>query len=101
VAEVLKSEKNKEVMVKAIITEQIYKNIRSKDMKNRLKIPLDNARFLYGVVYPELFINSTAKLEKRQIFLRVTTSPGVVQTIIGKVIVTKNPCYYPGDIRIL
>ena len=54
--------KNREVMVKAIITEQIYKNIRSKDMKNRLKIPLDNARFLYGVVYPELFINSTAKL---------------------------------------
>ena len=31
----------------------------------------------------------------------MTTGKGIVQTIIGTVIVTKNPCYYCGDIRIL
>jgi hypothetical protein len=54
-------------------------------MKNRLKIPLSNARFLYGATFPEIFNNKNKKikLEKRQIFLRVTTAKGVVQTIVG------------------
>lgn len=39
-------------------------------------------------------------LKENQIFLRVTKNEEVI-TIIGKVIVAKNPCYYCGDIRIL
>lgn len=40
-------------------------------------------------------------MKENQIFLRVTTNKGEIKTIVGKVIVTKNPCYFCGDIRVL
>ena len=40
-------------------------------------------------------------LKPNQIFVRITTAKGIIKTLIGKVIVTKNPCYHCGDIRVL
>lgn len=103
IIDIIQKNINMEFRIKSVISEQIHKNIKTKDLKNRLKIPLSKARFLYGAVCPQLEGLNEKKiyLKENQIFLRVTTYKNEVKTIIGRVMVTKNPCYYCGDIRIL
>ena len=83
--------------MKSIITEEFYRNIKSKEGKNKLRIPLKSSRMIYGAVFDKISKN----LKPNQIFLRITTADNKIQVIKGKVIVTKNPCYYVGDIRVM
>ena len=63
--------------------------------KIKLRIPLEKSRTLYGVADP------SEKLKDGTCFLRVTIrgTPTVLER--HKVVVTKSPCYYPGDVRVL
>lgn len=73
--QILEDKKDRLLKIKSIISEEIYRNIKNKDLKNKLRIPLDSARFLYGAVYPEPpgTIKNKCPLKANQIFLRVTT----------------------------
>ncbi|CAM1331261.1 RDR2 (predicted) [Pycnogonum litorale] len=62
--------------------------------KGKLCIPIEKSRNLYGVPDP------IGILEYGQCFIQVTidNEPTVLS---GKVVLTKNPCYHPGDVKVL
>lgn len=63
--------------------------------KINLRLPLEQSRTLYGVADP------TKKLNYGTCFLCVTIR-GKPKVLEGhRVVVTKSPCYHPGDIRVL
>lgn len=49
--------------------------------------------------------DETKTLAYGQVFIQYSTEPHHpminVKTVLGKVVVTKNPCFHPGDLRIL
>lgn len=61
---------------------------------------LDEARALnYGQVYVRVTMTSSELEAGDRAFLRKID--GTTAAVIGKVVVTKNPCLHPGDIRVL
>ncbi|GFZ17486.1 RNA-dependent RNA polymerase 2 [Actinidia rufa] len=80
------------------------------DLKSRCRIFVPRGRILIGC------LDETGILEYGQVYCRVTMSKSELQlgeqrffqkademtsVVIGKVLVTKNPCLHPGDIRVL
>ena len=68
-------------------------------MKSRIPIEMEHGRLLMGT------IDETDSLQEDEVFIKITNmstdgSKSKV-TITGQVVVTKNPCLHPGDIRIL
>ncbi|KAF0744054.1 hypothetical protein Ae201684_001687 [Aphanomyces euteiches] len=71
-------------------------SLRKKANKERLRIPITKARLLLGVC------DYTNSIYNGECFLQITTPDNPKpQAIVGKVAVTRNPCYHPGDVRIL
>jgi regulator of nonsense transcripts 1 len=61
----------------------------------RLKIPIEKSRNVYGVSDP-----SENDLKYGTCFFQPTIR-GESKPIVGKIVVAKNPCYSPGDVRVL
>lgn len=77
----------------------IYRyNIVHHISKAKIFLPPDMGRSMYGVV------DETGLLQCGQVFIQY--SPSIRQTSkkpilkIGKVLITKNPCHVPGDVRV-
>lgn len=93
------------MMLKAHYTEQLS------DLKSRCRICVPKGRLLVGC------LDETGILNYGQVFVRVTVNKTMensgddslrkvdgddsTRIIVGKVIVTKNPCLHPGDVRVL
>jgi RNA-dependent RNA polymerase len=86
-----------------------YENLLS-DLKSRCRIFVPKGRILIGCM------DETGILNYGQVYVRVTMTKAELQSldqsffhkvdettrvIVGKVVVTKNPCLHPGDIRVL
>eukprot|EP00698_Gefionella_okellyi_P011502 TRINITY_DN3036_c0_g2_i1.p1 TRINITY_DN3036_c0_g2~~TRINITY_DN3036_c0_g2_i1.p1 ORF type:complete len:859 (+),score=157.22 TRINITY_DN3036_c0_g2_i1:23-2578(+) len=73
-----------------------------RSIRDKARIPIKHAKFLYGVA------DQTGILQPGQVFIRLSESrtramAGRVysSTLVGDVVVTKNPCLHPGDVRVL
>ncbi|KAJ3053523.1 hypothetical protein HK097_004117 [Rhizophlyctis rosea] len=62
--------------------------------KQKLNVLVQKSRFVFGVSDP------TGQLEEGECFIRATRD-GVPRTVIGNVVVVRNPCLHPGDILVL
>ncbi|PIN04805.1 RNA-directed RNA polymerase QDE-1 [Handroanthus impetiginosus] len=80
------------------------------DLRSRCRIFVPKGRVLVGC------LDETRTLEYGQVYVRVTMTKSELQSgnqtyfqrvdettsvVIGKVVVTKNPCLHPGDVRVL
>lgn len=86
-----------------------YENQLS-DLKNRCRISVPKGRIVvgcldetgilnYGQVYARLTLNKTElQLGEQSFFHKVDDTTAIVK---GRVVVTKNPCLHPGDVRVL
>ena len=61
----------------------------------RLKIPIEKSRNVYGVSAP-----SENELKYGTCFFQPTIR-GEAKPIVGRIVIAKNPCYSPGDARVL
>ncbi|CAO3579322.1 unnamed protein product [Absidia cylindrospora] len=68
-----------------------------KNLKEKAKLPVDKGAFVFGVVDEsgvlkegEIFCQVTNDLERKERFV-----------ITGRCIVYRNPCFHPGDVRVL
>lgn len=69
-----------------------------KDLKKKAKILVPKGAYLLGVM------DETGTLEEGEVFVQIcdTSNNGVNKQIItGKVVVFRNPCFHPGDIRVV
>ena len=75
----------------------LRKNLRELKEKARIKIPFDSGRMMFGVV------DEYGVLEYGQVFIQYSTGYSETGTdfVKGDVMVTRNPCMHPGDIRML
>ncbi|XP_069103174.1 uncharacterized protein [Argopecten irradians] len=76
----------------------IYKNkLRELTRKARIEIPIEKGRIMMGTV------DETGILEYGQVFVSYTkigeVSSRDVDILKTEVVVTKNPCFHPGDLR--
>ncbi|KAK7347182.1 hypothetical protein VNO80_21709 [Phaseolus coccineus] len=80
------------------------------DLKSRCRIFVPKGRVLVGCLdetgllnYGEVFVRVTVKrtTEKFDDNLRKGGDDDSTRIIVGKVVVTKNPCLHPGDVRVL
>lgn len=80
------------------------------DLKSRSRIFVPKGRVLVGCLdetgllnYGEVFVRVTVKrtTEKFDDNLRKGGDDDSTRIIVGKVVVTKNPCLHPGDVRVL
>jgi len=60
-----------------------------KALESSMRIPLKNARYLIGVV------DEYGVLEPNEVYI----SPSHNGTVLKEVVVTRNPCLHPGDVR--
>lgn len=89
---------------------QAYRESQLSDIRTRCRIFVPKARVLIGCLdetgilnYGQVYVRVTMtkaehKCRNQSFFQKVDDTTSVV---IGKVIVTKNPCLHPGDIRVL
>ncbi|CAF3845173.1 unnamed protein product [Rotaria sordida] len=73
-----------------------YLNVRENLLRNKIPLPINEARNMFGVA------DVTGKLEYGQCFIQYqmkTKEKTTYKVVKGTVLVTKNPCLYPGDIR--
>jgi hypothetical protein len=69
-----------------------------KDLKKKAKIIVPNGAYLLGVM------DETNTLEEGEVFVQIcdTSNNGVRRQIItGEVVVFRNPCFHPGDVRVV
>ncbi|CAJ1943907.1 unnamed protein product [Sphenostylis stenocarpa] len=80
------------------------------DLKSRCRIFIPKGRVLVGCLdetgllnYGQVFVCITVKktMEKFDDNLRKVDGDDSTRIIVGKVVVTKNPCLHPGDVRVL
>ncbi|XP_056022215.1 uncharacterized protein LOC125649621 [Ostrea edulis] len=76
----------------------IYKSkVRDLMRRARIQLPFENGRIMMGT------IDETRTLEYGQVFVQYSCVPGQQQkdsiVLTGPVVVTKNPCFHPGDLR--
>jgi len=89
----LSSRTNKEMDNAITDTLHIMENRRRKAAKESLRVPL--SRNVLGVA------DISGRLKYGQCFFRPTIT-GTPRTLTnGKIAVARNPCYYPGDVRVL
>ncbi|XP_061186419.1 LOW QUALITY PROTEIN: uncharacterized protein LOC133194482 [Saccostrea echinata] len=66
--------------------------------RSRIQIPLDKGRYMMGTS------DETQSLKYGQVFIQYSKEINQpvkdVQIVQGKVVVTKNPCFHPGDLRV-
>ncbi|GAB4845634.1 RNA-dependent RNA polymerase 2 [Ancistrocladus abbreviatus] len=89
---------------------QAYQENQLSDIKNRCRVYVPKGRVLLGC------LDETGILEYGQVFVRLTLTKSELEDgdlsifrevddktsiIVGKVVVTKNPCLHPGDVRVL
>ncbi|XP_062593720.1 uncharacterized protein LOC134255214 isoform X2 [Saccostrea cucullata] len=73
---------------------------RVEDLKrrSRIQIPLEKGRYMMGTT------DEAQTLKYGQVFIQYSKELDQplkdVQMVLGKVVVTKNPCFHPGDVRI-
>ncbi|OVA03721.1 RNA recognition motif domain [Macleaya cordata] len=88
-----------------------HREYQLSDIRSKCRIFVSKARVLMGC------LDETATLNYGQVFIRVTMTRAELQCgdaqtffqkvddktsiVVGKVVVTKNPCLHPGDIRVL
>ncbi|CAF4549408.1 unnamed protein product, partial [Didymodactylos carnosus] len=64
--------------------------------RSNVAIPNCSGRVMFGI------IDGTSTLEYGDVFIQYTTrNKSEPQIVLGNVAITKNPCLYPDDIRIL
>ncbi|XP_013789033.1 RNA-dependent RNA polymerase 1-like [Limulus polyphemus] len=61
--------------------------------KSRIEIPIDKGRTMFGI------LDERSILEYGQIFVQYTELSGIRTVLQGTVVVLKNPCMHPGDVR--
>jgi hypothetical protein len=69
-----------------------------KDLKKKAKIIVPNGAYLLGVM------DETNTLEEGEVFVQIcdTSNNGARrQVITGEVVVFRNPCFHPGDVRVI
>ncbi|KAE9602620.1 hypothetical protein Lal_00049832 [Lupinus albus] len=81
------------------------------DLKSKCRIVVPKGRILVGCLdetgilnYGQVFVRITVKKTKEQFedeSLRKVDGDDCTSIIVGKVVVTKNPCLHPGDVRVL
>ncbi|XP_019456854.1 PREDICTED: RNA-dependent RNA polymerase 2 isoform X2 [Lupinus angustifolius] len=81
------------------------------DLKSKCRIVVPKGRILVGCLdetgilnYGQVFVRITVKKTKEQFedeSLRKADGDDCTSIIVGKVVVTKNPCLHPGDVRVL
>ena len=69
-------------------------NVFISDIKERARIQVPKSALLMGI------IDEYAILEYEQVYIRISNGSNN-QVITGQVIVTKNPCLHPGDLKVL
>ncbi|GLU20684.1 hypothetical protein SLE2022_368720 [Rubroshorea leprosula] len=89
---------------------QAHHRILLSDLKSRCRIFVPKGRILIGC------LDETGVLEYGQVFVRISMTKAELECadqtffhkvdektsiVIGKVVVTKNPCLHPGDVRVL
>ncbi|KAM7273819.1 hypothetical protein ACFE04_028483 [Oxalis oulophora] len=89
---------------------QSYHSNLLTDLKTRCRVHVPKGRILIGC------LDENGILEYGQVFVRITLNPAEIESgdqsffrkvdgktavVVGKVVVTKNPCLHPGDIRVL
>lgn len=89
---------------------QSYREYQLSDIRSRCRIFVPNGRILIGCLdetgilsYGQVYVRVTMtkrerEFENQSFFKKVDETTAIV---LGKVLVTKNPCLHPGDIRVL
>ncbi|KAF3792047.1 RNA-dependent RNA polymerase 2 [Nymphaea thermarum] len=89
-----------------------YRYFQLSDMRNKCRIYVPNGRVLMGCLdetqtleYGEVFIRVTKSSKEQQEnelpFFQNVAGDSMTSIVLGKVVVTKNPCLHPGDVRVL
>ncbi|KAJ3095145.1 hypothetical protein HDU97_007234 [Phlyctochytrium planicorne] len=66
---------------------------KHKEKLNRFYLPVNESRRWFGIA------DAWGKLKPGQCFVRISAGPGgEPRTVTGNVLVTRNPCYHPGDL---
>jgi hypothetical protein len=75
----------------------LFRIMMLRDIKKKAKIRVDKGAFLLGV------LDVTETLQENQIYCCVSDpcNPSSRKVITGRCIVFRNPCFHPGDIRIV
>ncbi|CAG8489996.1 3781_t:CDS:10, partial [Racocetra fulgida] len=75
----------------------LFRIMMLRDLKKKAKIRVDDGAFLLGV------LDETNSLKENQIYCCKSDpqNPNVRQVIRGTCIVYRNPCFHPGDIRVV
>ncbi|PIA45578.1 hypothetical protein AQUCO_01600051v1 [Aquilegia coerulea] len=71
---------------------QTFRGLKLLELRNRARIFVPHARTLMGC------LDETRTLEYGQVFVQLNEYNYICQ---GKVVVAKNPCLHPGDVRVL
>lgn len=69
-----------------------------KDLKKKAKIIVPNGAYLLGVM------DETNTLEEGEVFIQIYDNNGTnihKEVITGEVVVFRNPCFHPGDVRVV
>lgn len=69
-----------------------------KDLKKKAKIIVPNGAYLLGVM------DETDTLEEGEVFIQIYDNSGSnvhKEVITGEVVVFRNPCFHPGDVRVV
>ena len=81
--------------LRKVLETVLRKNLRELKEKARIPIPFDSGRMMFGVV------DEYGVLEYGQVFVQYTNEETGTKVVKGDVMVTRNPCMHPGDIRML
>eukprot|EP00118_Oscarella_pearsei_P028510 m.2323 g.2323 ORF g.2323 m.2323 type:complete len:1118 (+) comp8576_c0_seq1:109-3462(+) len=74
---------------------QSHRTVQLDNVRKRARIFVEKAACLMGV------IDETKTLKNGEMFIQVKRVTGGPFVVTGPVVVTKNPCFHPGDIRVL
>jgi RNA-dependent RNA polymerase len=76
---------------------QTFRASKLLELKTRSRILIQKGRAMMGC------LDETGMLEYGQVFIQASTSATGrdIEQVTGKVVVAKNPCLHPGDVRIL
>ncbi|GAM25120.1 hypothetical protein SAMD00019534_082950 [Acytostelium subglobosum LB1] len=64
-------------------------------IQDKCFIPIESARTLMGIS------DESSQLKANQVFVQISNPDGTKKVIEGKILVCKNPCLHPGDVRVL
>lgn len=80
----------------------LFRVSRMKDLKEKARIHVPNGAFLLGI------LDETGTLEENEIFCQVSVNNNTTgngghrrKVITGECIIFRNPCFHPGDIRVV